>query len=189
MVNFNKLETEKKDILKNLNPMEMEFYLRNLISNLYESFINNDTEKALTSKECIEEATDIFKKEGYYNTLSKELSLRLSKANEVLINTLIEKDKLDSYIVEEILSNHIVTVINANTVLESLITSYNTTPSKALATAIKDVAEIESTNLLGVKYLLESDVPEDNPYYEEIEILKDYYSSFENKVVKINSFN
>lgn len=187
MVNINSLETEKKVLLKNLNPLEMEVYLKNLINNLYEAFLNNDTEKALTSKECIEEATDVYKQEGYNNTLSKELSLRLSKANEVLINTLIEKDKLDSYIVEEILSNDILTVINANTVLESLLTSYNTTPSEALATAVKNVAEIESNNLLQIKYLLENDVPEDNPYYEEIEILKDYYSTFQELQKKIYS--
>ena len=93
-MNINQIQKERKDIIYNLNPYEIEAYIKILINRLYESFLEQDLEKALASKKLIEEATELFNSKGYINCFTKELEFRLAKANEVLIETLESKEKL-----------------------------------------------------------------------------------------------
>lgn len=53
-MNLDKINNTKKEIIRSFSPAEMEAYIKSLISNLYEAFINLDTDKALASKELIE---------------------------------------------------------------------------------------------------------------------------------------
>ena len=53
MANIKSLEADKRNILKNLDPVEMEAYIKKLISDLYEAFLLNDIETLKTSKELI----------------------------------------------------------------------------------------------------------------------------------------
>ena len=74
----------------------------------------------------------------------------------------------------------------SNTILKSLITSYEKAPSEELASAIKKVAEIEDNRILRRNYLTEE---KNSSYFsEEIELLKEYYSTFEKLQKKINNF-
>ena len=72
--------------------------------------------------------------------------------------------------------------------MESLLASYEKRPSEELASAMKDVLFIVESDLLGIKFLLEEkEITENKLYAEEVEILKDYYSTFEDLQKKINS--
>ena len=168
----------------------MESYIRTLIANLYDGFLVNDVEKMKTSKKLIEEATSLYESEGYSNSLAMELKLRLEKANNVLTETLVAKQEkeveLSKTIVENYYSTLILDVLHAISILESLIASYEKEPSEELASAIKDVAELENNRLLRHNYLLEEN--NSSIFSEEVEILKDYYSTFQELVKKINSF-
>ena len=193
MVNIRSLENDKANIIKNFKPVEMESYITSLVTILYEAFLEHDLDKCSSAKKLIEEATEIYEKEGYTNSLAMELKIRLAKANELLINTLEEKDSVylefSKGIVEEAYSNKIMKVIHNNNILESLIASYEKTPSEELASAIKEVVYLAESDLIGIKFLLEEkEFSENYIFSEEVEILKDYFSTFESLVEKINSF-
>lgn len=190
MVSVGSIERDKKQIIKNFKPSEMESYLKSLVAILYESYLEHDLDKCSSAKRLIEEATEIYEAEGYVNSLSKELSFRLAKANEVLVNTLEEKDKLEielsKVIVENTYSNYIETIINANAVLNSLLESYRKAPSEELALAIKDVAFIEDNNLTGIKFFIEDRSTFNNTVFgEELEILVNYYSDYKTIINEI----
>lgn len=192
-MNLNKINETKKDILKNLNPVEMELYIKKLISNLYEAFINQDTDRALASKELIEEATSIYNSEGYNNTFTKELEYRLAKANECLINTLEEKSKLESYISEEIarnfFNNQIETLTYSNGILSILIASYEKAPSENLLTTVKEVHRLIEMELTLTKHLLENNYLVGLvDHKEKIDIIRDSYNRYEKLATRIDSF-
>ena len=192
MVNLKSLENEKKDIIKNFKPEEMDSYITALVTILYESFLEKDFNKCSSVKKLIEEATEIYEAEGYENSLAVELKIRLAKANDVLAETLEAKDKqeveLYKLIVANAYDNKIIKVIHNNSILKSLLASYEKRPSEELASAMKDVLFIVESDLLGIKFLLEEKViTENKPYAEEVEILKGYYSTFEDLQKKINS--
>lgn len=192
-MNINQIQKERKDILYNLNPYEMEAYIKILINRLYESFLEQDLEKALASKKLIEEATELFNSKGYINCFTKELEFRLAKANEVLIETLESKGKaeanLSEVIAENIFSNNIELVNYSNSILNILVGAYYKEPSENLLGIIKAVAKRIELELTIIKYLLEDkDFISNEDHIEEVEILKESYSTFEDITRKINSF-
>lgn len=169
----------------------MDSYITALTIVLYESFLKKDFNKCSSIKKLIEEATEIYEAEGYSNSLAFELKIRLTKANEVLANVLDSKEKqeleLTKVIVDNSYYNDITKVIHDKSILESLLTSYEKRPSEELASAIKDVLHLIESNLVSIKFLLEEkEFSENNIYAEEVEIIKDYYSSVESLVSKIN---
>ena len=188
MVNINFIEKSKNKLLADLKPFEMEAYLKYLINNLYEAFIEHDTEKALANKDAIEEATTIYEAEGYVNSIGKELEFRLAKANDLLVETLEAKQEKEIELYKVIDENYysalILDVNNANTILKSLITSYEKAPSEELLSAINDVAEIENNRLLKQDYLLENKIGSIFP--DEVEILINEYGYFQELQKKIN---
>lgn len=192
MANINSIERDKKNIIKNFKPSEMDSYISALTTVLYESFLKKDFNKCFSIKKLIEEATEIYEAEGYSNSLAIELKIRLAKANEVLAETLDSKEKqeieLTKIIVDNSYYNDIVKVIHDKSILESLLASYEKAPSGELASAIKDVLHLVESNLVGIKFLLEEkEFTENTVYTEEVEILKEYYSSVEDLATKINS--
>lgn len=192
MANINSIERDKKNIIKNFKPSEMDSYITALTTVLYESFLKKDFNKCSSIKKLIEEATEIYEAEGYSNSLAVELKIRLAKANEVLAETLDSKEKqeleLTKIIVDNSYYNDIVKVIHDKSILESLLASYEKAPSEELASAIKDVLHLVESNLVGIKFLLEEKEFTGNTVYtEEVEILKEYYSSVEDLATKINS--
>lgn len=192
MANINSIERDKKNIIKNFKPSEMDSYITALTTVLYESFLKKDFNKCSSIKKLIEEATEIYEAEGYSNSLAIELKIRLAKANEVLAETLDSKEKqeieLTKIIVDNSYYNDIVKVIHDKSILESLLASYEKAPSEELASAIKDVLHLVESNLVGIKFLLEEkEFTENTVYTEEVEILKEYYSSVEDLATKINS--
>ena len=191
MVTINVIEKNKNNIVKDLKPYEMEAYIKYLINVLYESFIEHDKERCLKVKSLIEETTKIFEKEGYSNSIAKELEFRLAKANSFLIQTLEDKHEIEveltKVIVENNYYNDISKVIHDNHILKSLLDSYEKTPTKELASAIKDVIHLVESNLIDINFLLEEkEFTENNIYTEEVEILKEYYSSVVDLIKKIN---
>ena len=192
MANINSIERDKKNIIKNFKPSEMDSYITALTTVLYESFLKKDFNKCSSIKKLIEEATEIYEAEGYSNSIAVELKIRLAQANEVLAETLDSKEKqeieLTKIIVDNSYYNDIVKVIHDKSILESLLASYEKAPSEELASAIKDVLHLVESNLVGIKFLLEEkEFTENTVYTEEVEILKEYYSSVEDLATKINS--
>lgn len=192
MANINSIERDKRNIIKNFKPSEMDSYITALTTVLYESFLKKDFNKCSSIKKLIEEATEIYEAEGYSNSIAVELKIRLAKANEVLAETLDSKEKqeieLTKIIVDNSYYNDIVKVIHDKSILESLLASYEKAPSEELASAIKDVLHLVESNLVGIKFLLEEkEFTENTVYTEEVEILKEYYSSVEDLATKINS--
>ena len=128
MVNLKTLEKEKKNIIKNFKPEEMESYLKSLITVLYESFLEHDLDKCFSAKKLIEEATEIYIAEGYSNSLAMELQFRLAIANSFLVETLDSKEKneveLSKVIVANAYDNDIMKLIHDNNILKSLLSSY-----------------------------------------------------------------
>lgn len=192
-MNIDKINNTKKEIIKNFNPVEMEAYIKSLISNLYDSFINRDLNKALASKELIEEASSIYVNDGYSNTFTKELEFRLTKANECLINTLEEKHKVECFLSEEVvknlLTNQIETLTYSNGILNILIAGYEREPSENLLITLKQVHELIKMELTLTKCLLENNYLvglEDHT--DKINIIRDSYNRYEKLAARINGF-
>ena len=191
MVNVNSIERDKQQIIKNFNPKEMEAYLKSLVNLYYESFLTQDKEKHLAVTKLIEEAVKIYEAEGYNNTSYNRLVYEVNKANELLTETLIEKEELakaGNYFLSEYYSNKIIYLIHNNVILKDLIEVYEKAPSEILLENIKHILGNISSDVIGTKILLEEDVPEDFPFKEDIEILEEYYSIFLDLQKKINSF-
>lgn len=191
MVNVNSIERNKKQIIKNFNPEEMEAYLKSLVNLYYESFLTQDKEKHLAVTKLIEEAVKIYEAEGYNNTSYNRLVYEVNKANELLTETLIEKEeiaKAGKYFLSEFYSNKINYLIHNNVILKDLIEVYTEAPSEILLENTKHILGNISSDLVGIKILLEEDVPEDFPFKEDVEIIEEYYSKFLQLQKKINSF-
>ena len=190
MANLKNIEKDRTEVIKDLKPNEMLVYMESLITNLYEAFIEHNEEKALTSRELIEEATDLYIAKGYTNSHAVETNLRLNKANDLLVETLEAKQKkeieLSKVIVENYYSELILEVLHANSILKSLLASYEKEPSEELASAIKDVAGLENNRLSNRSYLTEE---RNSSYFsEELEILKTEYATFQDLLNKIANF-
>lgn len=191
MVNVNSIERNKQQIIKNFNPEEMEAYLKSLVNLYYESFLTQDKEKHLAVTKLIEEAVKIYEAEGYNNTSYNRLVYEVNKANELLTETLIEKEeiaKAGKYFLSEFYSNQINYLIHNNVILKDLIEVYTEAPSEILLENTKHILGNISSDLVGIKILLEEDVPEDFPFKEDVEIIEEYYSKFLQLQKKINSF-
>lgn len=191
MVNVNSIERDKQQIIKNFNPKEMEAYLKSLVNLYYESFLTQDKEKHLAVTKLIEEAVKIYEAEGYNNTSYNRLVYEVNKANELLTETLIEKEELakaGKYFLSEYYSNKINYLIHNNVILKDLIEVYTEAPSEILLENTKHILGNISSDLVGIKILLEEDVPEDFPFKEDVEIIEEYYSKFLQLQKKINSF-
>lgn len=191
MVNVNSIERNKKQIIKNFNPEEMEAYLKSLVNLYYESFLTQDKEKHLAVTKLIEEAVKIYEAEGYNTTSYNRLVYEVNKANELLTETLIEKEELakaGKYFLSEFYSNKINYLIHNNVILKDLIEVYTEAPSEILLENTKHILGNISSDLVGIKILLEEDVPEDFPFKEDVEIIEEYYSKFLQLQKKINSF-
>lgn len=191
MVNVNSIERDKKQIIKNFKPEEMEAYLKSLVNLYYESFLTQDKEKHLAVTKLIEEAVKIYEAEGYNNTSYNRLVYEVNKANEFLTETLIEKEeiaKAGKYFLSEYYSNQINYLIHNNVILKDLIEVYTEAPSEILLENTKHILGNISSDLVGIKILLEEDVPEDFPFKEDVEIMEGYYSEFLQLQKKINSF-
>ena len=191
MVNVNSIERDKQQIIKNFNPKEMEAYLKSLVNLYYESFLTQDKEKHLAVTKLIEEAVKIYEAEGYNNTSYNRLVYEVNKANELLTETLIEKEeiaKAGKYFLSEYYSNKINYLIHNNVILKDLIEVYTEAPSEILLENTKHILGNISSDLVGIKILLEEDVPEDFPFKEDVEIIEEYYSKFLQLQKKINSF-
>lgn len=193
-MNLNKINESKKQIIKNLNPSEMESYIKSLIANLYEAFIEHDSDKAIASKELIEEATSIYYNNGYSNSMAKELEFRLAKANECLIQTLEDKAKVEGFLSEEIiknlLNNQMELLTYSNSILNILIASYEKEPSEHLLDTVKAVHGVIKLELIFLESLLQDNFLEDlsEKYPEKVAIIEDGYSDYEKLAMKINSF-
>ena len=193
MANIKAIENEKRNIIRSFKPEEMTAYLETLVSLYYETFLEQDLEKHLAVNKLIEEAVELYEKEGYDNTSKNEVIFKLNKANELLGITLEEKDnlkvELSKVIVENGLDNKIKSIMFSNSILKLLLESYEKEPSGTLASAIKDVAYRMESHNLGTKLLLENKHEIYNSIYaEEYELLKEEYSTLEDLVKKINSF-
>ena len=193
MVSLRSLENDKANIIKNLKPYEMKAYINYNVNRLYEAYLEGNEEIALASKRNIEEATNLYESKGYENSLAIELGLRLDKANAVLVETLEAKQEQEvefsKVIVANAYDNDIMKLIHNNNILKTLVDSYEKRPSEELASAMKDVLFIVESDLVGIKFLLEEkEITENKLYAEEVEILKDYYSTFLDLQKKINSF-
>ena len=191
MVNVNSIERNKQQIIKNFNPEEMGAYLKSLVNLYYESFLTQDKEKHLAVTKLIEEAVKIYEAEGYNNTSYNRLVYEVNKANELLTETLIEKEeiaKAGKYFLSEFYSNKINYLIHNNVILKDLIEVYTEAPSEILLENTKHILGNISSDLVGIKILLEEDVPEDFPFKEDVEIIEEYYSKFLQLQKKINSF-
>lgn len=191
---YRSLENDKVNVIRNLKPEEMKIYIKSLVNVLYESYLDGNEEKALASKRLIEEATSIYKKEGYENSLSIELGLRLDKANEVLIETLQAKEKqeieLSKVIVANAYDNDINKVISYINILEPILDSYEKAPSEELYSALENIVNVAESDLVGIKYLVEEvESEEDSIFSEDKAILEDHYFSFEKLVAKFKSLN
>lgn len=189
-VNLNQMNKERKELINNLKPYEMEAYLKSLISNLYEAYLEQDSEKALASKRLIEEATEIYLAEGYVNSFSKELEFRLAKANEVIVQVLEEKDKLEvnlSFkIVEDLYLNYIDNLKFYNYTLKLLVNIYEVESSEEVLSGIKNILERAEAEVIGIETLLEKSSEDAVP--ELTSMLEEHYSNFRNLARKINSF-
>lgn len=193
MANVNSIERQKKDIIRKFKPEEMTAYLETLVSLYYETFLEQDLEKHLAVNKLIEEAVELYEKEGYSNTSKNEVIFKLNKANELLGITLEEKDnlkvELSKVIVENGLDNKINSMMFSNSILKLLLESYEKEPSGTLASTIKEVAYRIKSHNFGTKLLLENKQEfYSSIYVEEYEILKEEYSTLEDLVKKINSF-
>lgn len=193
MANIKSIENEKKEIIRNFKPSEMEAYIKSLITILYESFLEQDLEKCSSAKRLIEEATSIYEAEGYVNSLGKELEFRLAKANELLIESVEENTKtkveLSKIIVDNAYYNNILKIYHDNSILKTLIEAYEEKPSEKLASLSKEILFKVESNLVGIKYLLEEkEITENKLYAEELEIIKNEYSNFKILAEKINNF-
>ena len=58
MATINSLEKDKRNALKRLEPNEMKVYIKTLVNELYDGFIEHNEDKALHSMKLIEEATN-----------------------------------------------------------------------------------------------------------------------------------
>ena len=191
MVNVSSIERDKQQIIKNFNPEEMEAYLKSLVNLYYESFLTQDKEKHLAVTKLIEEAVKIYEAEGYNNTSYNRLVYEVNKANELLTETLIEKEELakaGKYFLSEYYSNKINYLIHNNVILKDLIEVYTEAPSEIALENTKHILGNISSDLVGIKILLEEDVPEDFPFIEDLEIMKKFYLEFLDLQKKINSF-
>jgi len=191
-MNLTKINETKKDILKNFNPVEMEAYIKSLISNLYEAIINNDSDKALASKELIEEATSIYGSNYNNNKLIIELKLRLASANEWLIKALEEKNNIENLLHEETLSNlftnQIETITYSNMILNILLSAYEKEPSENLLKAVKEVHDIIKLELTFSKVLLENNYLVGLvDHKEKIDLIQDSYNTYEKLAARIDS--
>ena len=194
MANINSIENEKRNIIKNFKPSEMKSYITSLITILYESVLEEDYNKCISTNKLIEEATEIYEAEGYSNSLAVELKIRVTKANEVLVEVLDEKQeqeiKLSKVIVENAYSEDISRIFHDNSILKTLLASYEKNPSEELALVMKEILLKVESNLIGIKFILgKKEFTENNVYAEETEILKEQYSIFLNLQKKINSLN
>ena len=177
MVSLKEIERTKTDIIKNFKPEEFEIYLKSLINLYYESFLIQDREKHLAVTKLIEEAVDVYETK-YTNTAYNRLVYEVNKANDLLTETLIEKEELAKarrYFLSEYYSQKIYYLIHNNTILKDLIEVYEKEPSEIL---------LENTKHI----LLEKEVPEDFPFIEDLNIMKEFYSEFLELQKKINSF-
>ena len=191
-MDLTKINETKKDILKNFNPVEMEAYIKSLISNLYEAIINNDSDKALASKELIEEATSIYGSNYNNNKLIIELKLRLASANEWLIKALEEKNNIEILLHEEKLSNlftnQIETLTYINMILNILVSAYEREPSENLLTVVKEVHDIIKLELTFSKVLLENNYLVGLvDHKEKIDLIQDSYNTYEKLAARIDS--
>lgn len=190
MVNVNSIERDKQQIIKNFNPEEFEAYLKSLVNLYYESFLTQDKEKHLAVNNLIEEAVNVYR-DKYTNVKYNNLVYQVNKANELLTETLIEKEeiaKAGKYFLAEYYSNKINYLIHNNVILKDLIEVYTEAPSEILLENTKHILGNISSDLVGIKILLEEDVPEDFPFKEDVEIMEGYYSEFLQLQKKINSF-
>lgn len=190
MVNVNGIKRNKKQIIKNFNPEEFEAYLKSLVNLYYESFLTQDRKKHLAVNTLIEEAVNVYK-DKYTNVKYNSLVYQVNKANELLTETLIKKDELakaGNYFLSEYYSNKIKYLIHNNVILKDLIEVYEKAPSEILLENTKHILGNISSDLIGIKILLEEDVPEDFPFKEDVEIIEEYYLEFLDLQKKINSF-
>lgn len=72
--------------------------------------------------------------------------------------------------------------------MKDLIEVYTEAPSEILLENTKHILGNISSDLVGIKILLEEDVSEDFPFKEDVEIMEEYYSEFLQLQKKINSF-
>ena len=190
MVSVSSIETERKFIIKDFKPSEMEAYLKSLINLYYESFLMQDKEKHKAVTSLIEEAIKVYSKK-YENTSYNRLVYEVNKANDLLTETLIEKEELlnvaKNY-VEEYYSNKILYLIHNNVILKDLIEVYEKEPSEILLENTKHILSNIEMDLTGTKYILEKEVPEDFPYMEDIEIIREYYSEYLELSERIRNF-
>ena len=191
MANIKAIENAKKNVIKNFKPEEFEAYLKSLVNLYYESFLTQDREKHLAVSKLIEEAVKIYETK-YTNTAYNRLVYEVNKANELLTETLIQKEELakaGQYYLSEWYSDKIDYLIHNNVILKDLIEVYEKEPSEILLENTKHILSNIETDLIGTKFLLEEkELPENYPYLEDIEIIREFYSEFLKLQKKINSF-
>ena len=153
MVNVNSIERDKQQIIKNFNPEEMEAYLKSLVNLYYESFLTQDKEKHLAVNNLIKEAVNVYETK-YSNVKYNNLVYQVNKANELLTETLIEKEEIiesGKYFLSEYYHNKIKYLIHNNIILKDLIEVYTEAPSEILLKNTKHILGNISSDLVGVR--------------------------------------
>ena len=170
MTSLSKLEQEKRFALRGLSSQEKKSYMKSLIDNLYTGFMEQDPKKTLNSRELIEETTDEFVRMGYSNSHEIELSLRLQKANELLVKTLEEKDELQMELSKRIVEDYhdrlICDSMFCNTILEHL-TSCECNPSNSVRW-VEPLLVLLENHIYSSKIFLENYEGYDKESYEII---------------------
>lgn len=187
MANSYSIERNKNNLIKNFKPEEFEVYLKSLVNLYYESFLTQEKKKHLTVTKLIKEAVNIYENK-YSNIKYNKLVYEVNKANKLLKKTLIKKEKEEQYFLNEFYNNKITYLIHNNIILKDLIEVYEKEPSEILLENTKHILRNIETDLIGIKYLLEKEVPENHYLLEYVEVIKEFYSEFLELQEKINSF-
>ena len=148
------IEKSKKEIISNFNPSEMEAYVKLLVTNLYDAFLELDEGKALMNSKLLKEATDIYTAAGYSNSLTKELEFRLDKANELLAVTLDKKKNIVEYLLEYMLKIKYDKLLLYNRIIKLFLQEYHISKDECIVSMLK-------------KLVLEFDVSDIKIYIDE----------------------
>lgn len=196
MATINSIDNDLSNIIKNLKPNEMKQYIKVNVNNLYEAFLKGNEKEALASKTAIEEATKLYISKGYENSLSIELGLRLDKANNLLIDTLTERDNIKynlSCLLTEDYYNKIYDKLKFINRLFEIISSEEASASENNI-LVKNIVELISLSSYDIEIFIKSheERAEENKLYDvylyelifsEYEKFKDYYNKFEKLIL------
>ena len=152
--NISYIEKQYREYIKDLDKLEFSIWHTSLIVDLYEAFIENDEERALKSKEMIEELTEIYS-EKYNNVLSNEMKKRLDIANDFLIKQLEKNYNLSMRYIETYYDELDSLLVLSNQILKALLEDHERNDGKSSKELLKDILEIADDKAERVKIFIE----------------------------------